>query len=55
MTHLITDNPRKKPKFAKVEPSYNKKFMMARLNLELILQEDKLSNPTKAMIDNPTW
>ena len=51
MIHLQNQN--KKSGINRTETSYNKKFMMARMYLELTLQEDKLSNPTKALLDHP--
>lgn len=53
MINLLNFKPRKREKITpiKVDSSYNKKFMTARLNLELIQQEEKFSTPTKELID----
>lgn len=51
MINLLNIKPRKSAKAIKVDSSYTKKFMTARLNLELIQQEDKFSSPTKIMIE----
>ncbi len=51
MINLLNIKPKKRESFKKIDSTYTKKFMTARLNLELIQQEDKFSLPTKAMIE----